>query len=150
MTVILLLCCAVILSCIIANRFSRRFGMPALLCFMALGMIFGSDGLLKRSTSLLSLALMIKRGQETLIPRGNTKIQAKDTLILSVPAYHSKNDGKLKEILIDPAHNWCDCSIADLNLPENLLIALIKRGDENIIPQGSTIIQANDHVVIYK
>ncbi len=97
-----------------------------------------------------SLALMIKRGQETLIPRGNTKIQAKDTLILSVPAYHSKNDGKLKEILIDPAHNWCDCSIADLNLPENLLIALIKRGDENIIPQGSTIIQANDHVVIYK
>lgn len=49
MAVILLLCCAVILSCIIANRFSNKFGMPALLCFMALGMIFGSDGLFKIS-----------------------------------------------------------------------------------------------------
>ena len=45
----LLLFCAVILSCIIANRFSNKFGMPALLCFMALGMIFGSDGLFKIS-----------------------------------------------------------------------------------------------------
>lgn len=49
MAIILLLCCAVILSCIIANRFSSKFGMPALLCFMALGMIFGSDGLFKIS-----------------------------------------------------------------------------------------------------
>ncbi len=49
MAIMLLLCCAVILSCIIANRFSNKFGMPALLCFMALGMIFGSDGLFKIS-----------------------------------------------------------------------------------------------------
>lgn len=49
MAILLLLCCAVILSCIIANRFSNKFGMPALLCFMALGMIFGSDGLFKIS-----------------------------------------------------------------------------------------------------
>lgn len=97
-----------------------------------------------------SLALMIKRGSNTLIPRGNTTILSGDTIILSVPAYRSENDGKLKEILIDPAHNWCRCAIADLNLPDNLLIALIKRGDENIIPQGNTIIQENDRVVIYK
>ena len=49
MAIMLLLCCAVILSCIIANRFSNKFGMPALLCFMAVGMIFGSDGLFKIS-----------------------------------------------------------------------------------------------------
>ena len=49
MAIMLLLCCAVILSCIVANRFSNKFGMPALLCFMALGMIFGSDGLFKIS-----------------------------------------------------------------------------------------------------
>ncbi|MCI8859354.1 MAG: hypothetical protein HFI71_07530 [Lachnospiraceae bacterium] len=30
------------------------------------------------------------------------------------------------------------------------MIALIKRGDKNIIPQGSTIIQSGDRVVIYK
>lgn len=97
-----------------------------------------------------SLALMVKRDSETLIPRGNTQIHAGDTLILSVPAYRSENDGKLKEIQIDLSHEWCGKCIADLHLPENILIALVKRGDENVIPQGSTLIHAGDKVVIYK
>ena len=97
-----------------------------------------------------SLALMIKRDGDPLIPRGSTTILAGDTLILSGPSYRGENDGKLKEILVDSGHNWCNASIAELNLPENILIALIKRGDENIIPQGSTVIHANDRVVIYK
>lgn len=97
-----------------------------------------------------SLALMIKREGDTLIPRGSTTILAGDTLILSVPSYRGENDGKLKEILVEAGHNWCNSSIAELNLPENILIALIKRGDENIIPQGSTVIHADDRVVIYK
>lgn len=97
-----------------------------------------------------SLALMIKRDKETLIPRGNTRIHANDTLILSVPAYRSKNDGKLKEIQITLTHPWCGQCIADLDLPENLLIALIQRRDENLIPQGSTRIYTGDRVVIYK
>lgn len=71
-------------------------------------------------------------------------------IILSVPSFREEHDGKLKEILVEPGHNWCNSSIADLNLPENILIALIKRGDENIIPQGSTVIHANDTVVIFK
>ena len=49
MVSILLLVTSVILLCIVANRFSRKFGMPALLLFMALGMIFGSDGIFKIS-----------------------------------------------------------------------------------------------------
>lgn len=97
-----------------------------------------------------SLALMIKRGNETLIPRGTTRIHAEDTIILSVPAYRSENDGKLKEIQITLSHPWCGKCIADLDLPEHLLIALIKRRDENLIPQGSTKIYTGDTVVIYK
>lgn len=97
-----------------------------------------------------SLALMVKREDDTLIPRGSTTILAGDTIILSVPSYRSEDDGKLKEILMDEGHNWCNSSIAELNLPENILIALIKREDENIIPQGSTVIHPQDRVVIYK
>ncbi|MCI8300681.1 MAG: hypothetical protein HFI69_10065 [Lachnospiraceae bacterium] len=93
---------------------------------------------------------MIKRDKDTLIPRGNTRILTGDTIILSVPAYHSENDGKLKEIQIEPDHDWCNSSIAELNLPQNILIALIKRGDENIIPQGGAVIHPGDQVVIYK
>ena len=40
-----LLIAAILFSCILADRFSGKFGMPALILFMAVGMIFGCDGL---------------------------------------------------------------------------------------------------------
>lgn len=44
---ILLLCAVVLIACILAGRLSQKAGVPALLLFMALGMLFGSDGLLR-------------------------------------------------------------------------------------------------------
>ncbi|MFR4560804.1 MAG: cation:proton antiporter, partial [Flavonifractor plautii] len=44
---ILLLCAVVIVICIVASRLSQRLGVPALLLFLALGMLFGSDGLFR-------------------------------------------------------------------------------------------------------
>lgn len=97
-----------------------------------------------------SLALMIKRAGETVIPKGNTRIMAEDSVILSVPAYHGKSDIQLEEITIDKNHEWNKKSISELELPENILIAVIKRGEENIIPSGHTVIQENDIVIVYK
>ena len=47
MTVILLLVAIVILLCVLAEKFSGKFGMPALILFMFIGMLFGSDGIFK-------------------------------------------------------------------------------------------------------
>ena len=47
MTAILLLVAAVILLCVVAEKFSGKFGMPALILFMFIGMLFGSDGFFK-------------------------------------------------------------------------------------------------------
>ena len=49
MSLIILFSAIVIFSCIITNKFSNKLGMPALVFFMFLGIIFGSDGLLKLS-----------------------------------------------------------------------------------------------------
>ena len=96
-----------------------------------------------------SLALMIKREGETLIPRGDTKILANDSIILSVPVYRGDNNEELEEIRLDKHHGWCNHCIEELALPENILIAMIKRGDENIIPRGKTVLKENDVVVLY-
>lgn len=45
----LLLISIVILICVLLNRISAKFGIPMLLAFIALGMLFGSDGLFKIS-----------------------------------------------------------------------------------------------------
>ncbi|MGN0436020.1 MAG: potassium/proton antiporter [Wujia sp.] len=96
-----------------------------------------------------SLALMIKRGHDTIIPRGDTIISAGDDIILSVPAYESEATEKLEEIHIDSRHPWCNRTIAELNLPTNEIIAMVIRGGHNIIPDGKTIIHAGDTVVEY-
>lgn len=97
-----------------------------------------------------SLALMIKRDSDTVIPKGSTRIMAGDSVILSVPAYHGKNDIQLEEIIIDKSHEWNQKRISELTLPDNILVAVIKRAGQNIIPSGHTIIQEGDTVVVYK
>lgn len=95
-----------------------------------------------------ALALMIKRGEETLIPKGDTCIMPGDHLIMSVPAYESQSeDVSLREMEITSGHDWCQKTIEELKLPDTLLIVLIKRKDENIIPFGKTRILAGDTVV---
>lgn len=66
MSAIILFCAIVIFSCIITNKFSSKLGMPALLVFMLLGMLFGSDGIFKLSFNdynltykLCSIALLL-------------------------------------------------------------------------------------------
>lgn len=96
-----------------------------------------------------SLAIMIKRNKETIIPKGDTRILAGDNVILSVPSYEPGEQDKLEEIHITAGHTWCNRSIESLQLPSDELIALIIRGDENVIPDGQTIILENDIVVTY-
>lgn len=49
MSAVILFCGIVIFACIITNKFSNKLGMPTLLFFMFLGVLFGSDGLFKIS-----------------------------------------------------------------------------------------------------
>ena len=49
MSSIILFCAIVIMSCIVTNKFSSKLGLPALVFFMFLGVLFGSDGILKLS-----------------------------------------------------------------------------------------------------
>lgn len=45
MTFFVLVIACVILLCVLAEKFSDKFGMPALILFMFIGMLFGSDGI---------------------------------------------------------------------------------------------------------
>ena len=46
-TNIVLVVSLVILLCVITEKFSYKIGVPALIFFMFIGMLFGSDGLMK-------------------------------------------------------------------------------------------------------
>lgn len=47
LTTMLILSSVIVLCCVFFNKISDKFGLPALLAFILLGMLFGSDGLFK-------------------------------------------------------------------------------------------------------
>ena len=56
MTFGILLCAVVIVLCIITNGLLKRFGIPAVLIFVTLGMLFGSEGIARIPFDNYSLA----------------------------------------------------------------------------------------------
>ena len=59
MTVPIIVCAVVIVACVVCNRISDRLGLPTLLAFILLGMLFGSDGLVRISFDNYSFAEQI-------------------------------------------------------------------------------------------
>ena len=56
LTPVILFVSLVILLCVLAEKFSDKFGMPALILFMFVGMLFGSDGLFQIPFDNFSMA----------------------------------------------------------------------------------------------
>lgn len=54
----------------------------------------------------------------------------------------------MKEFEISPSCYAANKKIVELKFPKNAIIAMIKRGDKYLTPNGSTIIEANDTLVV--
>ncbi len=96
-----------------------------------------------------SLALIIKREEEKIIPRGKTLIKDGDLIVLSLPTASLSDDITLKEVLIDKNHKWFNKKIKDLNIGKDSLIVMIKRNGENLVPNGRMVLREDDLLVIY-
>lgn len=91
-----------------------------------------------------SLAVLIKRKDEHVIPKGDTKLEENDIVLLSSEYEADVSNVQIQEISISKNSNWVGKSIAECKIPKEQIIILIRRGEENIIPSGSTVIMAND------
>lgn len=132
------------------NDYQEESSMTLMRIYIPAGHRWENKTLKKIRLPQDSLALMVRRGEETLVPKGDTRLLAGDSMILSIPACNVESDISLQEILIDKQHAWCGKAIRELDLPEHILIAMVKRGGETIIPNGSTQLLAGDIVVAYQ
>jgi NhaP-type Na+/H+ and K+/H+ antiporter len=103
-----------------------------------------------RGAASIVFSIMIKRAGDTIVPNGDTVICVQDSVILSVPSYEPSGNENLKEILITNSNKWSNKKIKTLNLPNNVLIALIKRGNENLISDAETMLLPRDKIVLFK
>ena len=96
-----------------------------------------------------SLAMVIRREDDIIIPKGDTVMMAGDDIAVNVPSFEAANEISLKEITIEEDHPWRDKKIKELDLKEHILVAMIRRKDQDIIPNGETKIYKDDILVIY-
>ena len=94
------------------------------------------------------LVVMIARKEETIVPNGSTVLLPGDLLVLAARAFEDRENLFLQEIVVEKGHKWVGRSLRQIPTRSDTLIVMIKRGNETIIPGGSTILQAGDTLVI--
>jgi cell volume regulation protein A len=96
-----------------------------------------------------ALILQITRGEDKVVPRGDTQLLAGDSVLIGTSVEQAQSDIRLCETFIDDTHEWKDKRISSLNCPDNFLIALIKRDGVSFVPNGKTVLKLGDTVVFY-
>lgn len=95
------------------------------------------------------LAVLIERGDETLIPRGEVVLEEGDILVLSGESYQGDTDTILDEMHITESDVWIGKKVKELPGFDNSLIVLIRREDgTTVVPNGETKIRAKDTLVM--
>ncbi|WP_017257922.1 potassium/proton antiporter [Pedobacter arcticus] len=91
-----------------------------------------------QGTTLSVVAKWLKVG----LPEKAKELSATDLLLTENPK------AEMKEIYIDSDFIVVDKKIVEIGFPKNAIIAMIKRGDSYITPNGSTKIEASDVLIV--
>lgn len=100
------------------------------------------------------LVVMIKRDGDVFVPNGSTEVLPGDILVLSgnklkhFNEYHEEKSTTLTEFSVEDKSSLVNKSIKDANIPDDVLIVMIKRKGEVVVPNGNTIILPEDILVV--
>ena len=95
-----------------------------------------------------AILIDLQRGGGHLVPGGATVLQAGDRLILCALERDATPGVTLAEKTVAADDPAAGCRLADLELPGGGLVVLLRRGDEYHIPNGDTVLQPGDLLVL--
>lgn len=96
-----------------------------------------------------TLVVLLRRGETALAPKGSTRIEAGDLLVVSGELYQDDDGMVLKELPVDKNGPWAERAIRDLGLPEEVLIVMIRRKDGGTeVPKGEVVVHPGDTLVL--
>ncbi len=108
----------------------------------------------------------IQRDQQSIVPRGETMLQAGDRLVLMVDRPETGDqvrdlllrgqgiprggqDTRYSEYVLPSGGPVVGRRLADVKLPRESLLVNIQRGGRTLVAHGDTILQAGDRVVVF-
>ena len=65
-----------------------------------------------------------------------------------ISEYASEEDIHFIEVNLHRQDGWVGKSVMSLGLPQGVILAMIRRGHENIVPRGNTILKVNDTLIL--
>ena len=71
-----------------------------------------------------------------------------DRMVLSARANGIAKDVELSEITLESGDAWIGKRISDINLDQGRLVVMVQREEDVIIPNGRTLLQEGDVLVI--
>ena len=95
------------------------------------------------------IAAAIQRDGKIIAPRGNTVLEAGDTVVLAAESFGADVHIDLKEVVLKKHNPWNGLRIRDLDISRQTLIVMIKRGGRAMIPNGDFVLLEGDKVIMY-
>lgn len=96
------------------------------------------------------LAVLIIRGEDVLVPSGDTVILGGDVIVTAAPEFENRDEFGMYEEYIGKNHPWSGRQVRELSLPRGMLIVMIKRKKETVVPNGAAVIQEGDVLAMIK
>ena len=62
--------------------------------------------------------------------------------------YAQEEDIQFIKVALRRADHWVGTAIKDLQLPYGVIVAMVRRGRENLVPRGDVILKANDTLIL--
>lgn len=97
------------------------------------------------------IALISVSVQGTLLPKVAQKLDLVDndtTVLKTFNDYQEEKSTMLLEYNVSKSSKWMNKTIMDAEIPDDILIVMIKRNGQVIVPKGSTEILENDTLVL--
>lgn len=99
------------------------------------------------------IALFSVAIQGTLIPKvanllDLVKTDDENSVLKTFTDYAGEVNTKLLEVIVTNESKWVNKSLMDANIPDDILIIMIKRRDKILVPKGATIINEDDILVL--
>ena len=93
------------------------------------------------------LIVMVIRQGKRFTPKGNTRLEAGDRVVLITKSFEDRGN-YLEEHTIKENGRWHGKSIREYDRPDRGVIVMVRRAGSNIIPNGDTVLEAGDVIVL--
>ena len=95
------------------------------------------------------LIAAVLRGGETIVPKGDTCLAEGDSLIVCAKEYRGADGIELDEVHVEADSRFAGKCLREADVRRDALVVLIRRAGQDVIPDGGTVLEPGDTLVLY-